>query len=99
MILAIETSCDETSIAVLDGDTIRSNVLFSQVKSHRQYGGVVPELASRLHAEYIDQLIRDALDEASISFSDLRYVAVTVGPGLEGPYWLALRRQIHWHSF
>ena len=84
MILAIETSCDETSVAVLNGKNILSNVLYSQVKHHHQYGGVVPELASRLHAEFIDQILDDALKKAAIQLSDIRHIAVTVGPGLEG---------------
>ena len=84
MILAIETSCDETSVAVLDGTKIRSNVLYSQIKHHRRHGGVVPELASRLHAEKIDQILVQAMQGADIQFSDLTHIAVTVGPGLEG---------------
>ena len=84
MILAIETSCDETSVAVLNGKQILSNVLFSQIKHHRRYGGVVPELASRLHAEHIDQLLYQALSEANCDLKDIHHVAVTVGPGLEG---------------
>lgn len=84
MILAIETSCDETSVAILDGRRILSNVLYSQINHHRQYGGVVPELASRLHAEKIDQILVRAMEEAKVGFSDLTYIAVTVGPGLEG---------------
>lgn len=84
MILAIETSCDETSVAVLNEATICSNVLFSQIKHHQKHGGVVPELASRLHADHIDTVLKRALDDASITLSDLTHVAVTVGPGLEG---------------
>ncbi len=84
MILAIETSCDETSVAVVNNRNILSNVLFSQVKHHQEFGGVVPELASRLHAEKIDKIVLKAMRDASINFNDLTHIAVTVGPGLEG---------------
>jgi N6-L-threonylcarbamoyladenine synthase len=84
MILAIETSCDETSVAVVHHTTVLSNVLLSQIKFHQKYGGVVPELASRLHAESIDGLVNDALTNANVALRDLTHIAVTVGPGLEG---------------
>ena len=84
MVLAIETSCDETSVAILDGKCILSNVLYSQIQHHQRYGGVVPELASRLHAEKIDYVLTQAMRKASVDFSDLSHIAVTVGPGLEG---------------
>jgi N6-L-threonylcarbamoyladenine synthase len=84
MILAIETSCDETAAAIVDQNRVRSNVVFSQIKKHQQYGGVVPELASRLHAESIDIVIQKALEEASVTLQQLTHIAVTVGPGLEG---------------
>ena len=84
MILAIETSCDETSAAVVNGTDILSNELYSQVKKHQRYGGVVPELASRLHADVIDYVIESALSKASVSLGDLTHIAVTSGPGLEG---------------
>ncbi|RAP24842.1 tRNA (adenosine(37)-N6)-threonylcarbamoyltransferase complex transferase subunit TsaD [Candidatus Marinamargulisbacteria bacterium SCGC AG-343-K17] len=84
MILAIETSCDETSVAILNGNQILSNVLYSQIKHHRKHGGVVPELASRLHAEKIDHILKQALIEADVQLSELTHIAVTVGPGLEG---------------
>ncbi len=85
MILAIETSCDDTSVAIIkNGKTILSNVLSSQIKSHQAYGGVVPELASRLHAEKINYLIDKALNDAAVTFQDITACAVTVGPGLEG---------------
>ena len=84
MILAIETSCDETSAAIVSGGKILSNTLFSQVKKHRKYGGVVPELASRIHADVIDKIIQQAIQDAGIRFSDLSHIAVTSGPGLEG---------------
>ncbi|MCX5725799.1 MAG: tRNA (adenosine(37)-N6)-threonylcarbamoyltransferase complex transferase subunit TsaD [Candidatus Saganbacteria bacterium] len=84
-ILAIETSCDETSVAVVkDGTEILSNVVASQVEFHRKYGGVVPEIASRKHVEVLNILIKQAMDEAKVKFSDLDAVAVTYGPGLVG---------------
>ena len=83
--LAIETSCDETSIAIIQDKTIiKSNLISSQIKTHQQFGGVVPEVASRLHCEVIHSLIDKALLEANISLSDLNQIAVTMGPGLEG---------------
>tara|TARA_A100001015_G_scaffold316179_1_gene429807 strand:- start:891 stop:1862 length:972 start_codon:yes stop_codon:yes gene_type:complete len=84
MILVIETSCDETSAAVVDNGEILSNALFSQIKHHKIYGGVMPELASRLHAESIDRIIQQALMDANVQLKDIKSIAVTVGPGLEG---------------
>ena len=85
MILGIETSCDETAVAVLDGEgRILSNELNSQVEEHAPYGGVVPELASRRHMESIEALTQNALDSANISFSHLKGIAVTNRPGLVG---------------
>ena len=84
-ILGIETSCDETSAAVVvDGRDVRSNVVSSQVKLHEKYGGVVPEIASRAHIEQIGPLVEAALAEAGIGYRDLDAIAVTVGPGLVG---------------
>ena len=85
LILAIETSCDETSAAVIEnGDTIKSNIVASQINSHKRFGGVVPEIASRHHVEYITLVINEAMKEAGVDFSDLDAVAVTDGPGLVG---------------
>ena len=85
IILAIETSCDETAISVVkEGHQILSNIIASQASHHRRYGGVVPEIAARMHADIIHSLIDQALDEASLSFSDITAIAVTYGPGLEG---------------
>ena len=85
LILAIETSCDETSAAVIEnGDTIKSNIVASQINSHKRFGGVVPEIASRHHVEYITLIINEAMKEAGVEFSDLDAVAVTDGPGLVG---------------
>ncbi|GEK60240.1 tRNA (adenosine(37)-N6)-threonylcarbamoyltransferase complex transferase subunit TsaD [Marinococcus halophilus] len=84
-ILAVETSCDETAAAVIrNGTEILSNVVLSQMKSHKRFGGVVPEVASRHHAESITQVMEQALEEADSTFSDLSAVAVTEGPGLVG---------------
>jgi len=85
IILGIETSCDESSAAVVvDGRHIRSNVVSSQVALHAPYGGVVPEIASRQHVEAIGHVTRTALNEAGVSLRDLSSVAVTFGPGLAG---------------
>lgn len=85
MILAIETSCDETAAAVIqNGDTILSNVIASQMESHKRFGGVVPEIASRHHVEQITVTIEEAMEQAGVGFSDLDAMAVTEGPGLVG---------------
>ena len=84
-ILGIETSCDETAAAVVAADgRLLSNVVASQLKTHFRYGGVVPELASREHLRAIVVVVREALEKAGISYSDLGAVAVTEGPGLVG---------------
>lgn len=91
LVLAIETSCDDTAIAILkEGKVILSNIISSQIKNHAKYGGVVPELASRLHAEKINALIDIALKDANVSFKQLSAVAVTMGPGLEGALLVGL---------
>lgn len=85
LILAIESSCDETSVAVVaDGTEILSNIVASQILSHRRFGGVVPEVASRHHVEQITLCMEEALAEAKITAADLTAVAVTEGPGLVG---------------
>ncbi len=85
VVLGIETSCDETAVAIVDGERrVRSHVLFSQVDAHRLYGGVVPEIAARAHLERLDRLIEQALAEAGLDFADLDALAVTAGPGLIG---------------
>lgn len=85
LILAIESSCDETSVAVVeDGSIIRSNVIASQINSHRRFGGVVPEVASRHHVEQITLCIEEALLQAEVTPEELTAVAVTYGPGLVG---------------
>ena len=85
LILAIETSCDETAAAVVrDGRLVLSSVVSSQVAIHAEYGGVVPEIASRKHLEMIAPVIRQALDEAGVTLTDIEGIAVTRGPGLLG---------------
>lgn len=83
--LAIETSCDETSCAVLRGGRdVLSNIISSQIDIHKKFGGVVPEVASRKHIENINIIIQKALDQANINFDDIDLVGVTQGPGLVG---------------
>ena len=83
--LGIETSCDETAVAVVeDGFSVRSNLIASQVDLHRRFGGVVPEVAARAHVEALNPLMEEALQEAGVWFGDIDTVAVTVGPGLVG---------------
>ncbi|BCA85535.1 tRNA N6-adenosine threonylcarbamoyltransferase [Enterococcus saigonensis] len=85
LILAVESSCDETSVAVIkDGHEILSNIVASQIKSHQRFGGVVPEVASRHHVEQITLCLEDALEKAQVKPTDLTAVAVTYGPGLVG---------------
>lgn len=85
VILAIETSCDETAAAVVkDGREILSSVVFSQIDLHKKYGGVVPEIASRSHVEKIGPVVAEALAKAGKTFSTIDAVAVTNGPGLIG---------------
>ena len=85
LILAFETSCDETSVAVIENGTkILSNIVATQIDSHQRFGGVVPEVASRHHIEWITRCIDQSLAEAGVSYEDLDAVAVTYGPGLVG---------------
>lgn len=85
-ILAIESSCDETAAAVVrNGRDVLSNVIYSQIALHTEYGGVVPEIASRKHIEKINQVIEQALSEAGKKLSHMTAIAVTYGPGLVGP--------------
>ena len=83
--LGIESSCDETSVAVVkNGREVLSNVINSQIKIHEQYGGVVPEIASRNHVEAISEVTKQALKDADIKFEDIDHIACTYGPGLVG---------------
>lgn len=85
LILAIESSCDETAAAVVkNGREVLSNVIFSQIDLHTVYGGVVPEIASRKHIDKINQVIEEALQKANVTLDDLSAIAVTYGPGLVG---------------
>lgn len=85
LILGIETSCDETAAAVYDSDRgMLSNVLFSQIQLHQQFGGVMPEIASRSHLEKINGIVQQALDQAQVSLDDITAIAVTSKPGLPG---------------
>ncbi len=84
-ILAIESSCDDTAAAVVeDGRNVLSSIVSSQVKEHIVYGGVVPEIASRLHTEVINSVVQKALDDAGVTLDDIDAVAVTYAPGLIG---------------
>ena len=83
--LAIETSCDETSVALVkNGREVLSNVIYSQIEIHEKFGGVVPEIASRNHVDKISGIIDEALKQASLGFSDVDFVSTTYGPGLVG---------------
>ncbi len=85
LILAIETSCDETSAAIINnGNEIVSNVVSTQIDIHKRFGGVVPEVASRLHVEQITLVIEEAMKQGNVDYDDLSAVAVTEGPGLVG---------------
>lgn len=85
LILAVESSCDETAAAVVkNGRTVLSNIISSQIALHTLYGGVVPEIASRKHIEKINQVIEEALFQAGVALADIDAVAVTYGPGLVG---------------
>jgi N6-L-threonylcarbamoyladenine synthase len=90
MILAIETSCDDTCAAVVAGDEILSNVISSQDEAHAKFGGVVPEVASRSHLELTVPVVESALEEAGVSLDDVEAVAVTTRPGLIGALLVGL---------
>ena len=91
IMLGIETSCDETAVAVVTSDRrILSDILHSQHDDHRPFGGVVPELAARSHVERLDSMIGEALTQADVTFGDLDGIAVTAGPGLIGGVMVGL---------
>ncbi len=91
IILAIETTCDETSVAVVgNGFRILSNLIASQVNLHKKYGGVVPELAARRHLEAINPMVEEALTQAQVELNDLSAIAVSIGPGLVGALLVGL---------
>ncbi|MEG0314889.1 MAG: tRNA (adenosine(37)-N6)-threonylcarbamoyltransferase complex transferase subunit TsaD [Erysipelotrichaceae bacterium] len=85
LILAIESSCDETAVAIIkNGKDIVSNIVATQIDVHKEFGGVIPEVASRIHVENISMVIKRALDEAKMSVADVDAIAFTRGPGLIG---------------
>ncbi|RDY23248.1 tRNA (adenosine(37)-N6)-threonylcarbamoyltransferase complex transferase subunit TsaD [Romboutsia maritimum] len=89
--LAIESSCDETSAAILkNGREVLSNIISTQIELHKKFGGVVPEVASRKHIENIDIVVQEALEEANVGFNDIDHIAVTYGPGLVGALLVGL---------
>ncbi|MBR6755707.1 MAG: tRNA (adenosine(37)-N6)-threonylcarbamoyltransferase complex transferase subunit TsaD, partial [Peptococcaceae bacterium] len=91
IIIAIESSCDETAVAIIkNGTEILANVVSTQIEVHQRYGGVVPEIASRKHLEMISVVIQEALDQAKMTLADLTHIAVTYGPGLVGALLVGL---------
>ena len=85
LVLGIESSCDETSAAVVkNGREVLSNVINSQIKIHEKFGGVVPEIASRSHTEVINSVVKQALKEANVTIEDIDVITPTYGPGLVG---------------
>ncbi|MGN0026829.1 MAG: tRNA (adenosine(37)-N6)-threonylcarbamoyltransferase complex transferase subunit TsaD, partial [Clostridium sp.] len=92
LILSIESSCDETSAAVVkDGREVLSNIIASQIETHKKYGGVVPEVASRMHIEVINGVVTEALEEANVKLEDIDAIGVTYGPGLVGALLVGLQ--------
>jgi len=90
-ILSIESSCDETASAVVEeGGRVLSNIVASQIEAHKSFGGVIPELAARMHIEAILPVIQEALDKAKVELSDIDAIAVTQGPGLLGSLLIGL---------
>ena len=84
-IMGIETSCDETSVAIVkNGREVLSNIINTQIPIHEKFGGVVPEIASRCHTEVINQIMQQALKEANLKLNEIDAIAVTYGPGLVG---------------
>ena len=92
LILAIESSCDETAVAILKNETeLLANEVFSQIKTHQEFGGVLPEVASRIHVEMITIVIEKALKTANCSMQDITAIAITYGPGLIGSLHVGLQ--------
>lgn len=90
-VLAVESSCDETSVAVVEnGREVYSNVIASQIDTHKKFGGVVPEIASRQHVEAINTVLKEGLDQAGVELSDIDIIAATKGPGLIGALLVGL---------
>src|SRR5665811_115506 len=90
MILAIETSCDDTCAAVVDGAEILANTISSETEAHAKFGGIVPEVASRHHLELTVPVVESALGEAGVTLDEIEAVAVTAGPGLIGALLVGL---------
>ena len=91
LILGIETSCDETGVAIVaDGRLVRANEVASQIDIHKEFGGVVPEIASRQHTKIIAQLTQKALRDAGVAPEELEGIAVTAGPGLMGSLFVGV---------
>jgi len=88
-ILGIESSCDETSVAIISGDKLTSNLISSQ-DFHKNYGGVVPELSSRAHLQIVKPLLNDALEKSKLKLQDIDLIAATAGPGLIGALLVGL---------
>ena len=84
LVLGVESSCDETSVAIYDGKKMLSNVVLSQIDIHKEFGGVVPEVASRHHVRNVSIVFKEALELAGVTANDIDLVAVTEGPGLIG---------------
>lgn len=92
LILSIESSCDETSAAIVkNGRTVLSNIIASQIDTHKKFGGVVPEVASRMHIEVIDKVVKEALTEANVELNEVDAIGVTYGPGLVGALLVGLQ--------
>ena len=92
LILAIESSCDETAASVVkNGRIVLSNIIASQIDTHKKYGGVVPEVASRMHIEVVDKVVKEALSNANVSLNDIDAIGVTYGPGLVGALLVGLQ--------
>ena len=90
-VLAVESSCDETSVAVVeDGREVYSNVIASQIDTHKKFGGVVPEIASRQHVEAINTVLKEGIEEAGVKLEDIDIIAATKGPGLIGALLVGL---------
>lgn len=90
IILGIDTSCDDTSVAILENRKILSNIVSSQIKFHSKYGGIVPEIASRKHIEWIWDVTERALNEAKVKLNDVDLISVCHGPGLIGSLLVGL---------
>ncbi|MGL5649026.1 MAG: tRNA (adenosine(37)-N6)-threonylcarbamoyltransferase complex transferase subunit TsaD [Clostridium sp.] len=92
IILSIESSCDETSAAiVVNGREVLSNIISTQIETHKKFGGVVPEVASRMHTEVINEVVQKALEEANVTLDDVDAIGVTYGPGLVGALLVGLQ--------